>query len=118
MLRISLQRFAQHDKLQISSRGLLAFDGLEQRFEIAFAEALRAFALNDFKEERRSIFHRLCENLQQITFIIAIDENAQLFQCVQFFINVTHAVEQRVVVRRRHFQELEPALLQHRSQFR
>ena len=52
-------RFAQHDKLQIASRGLLAFDGFEQRFEIAFAEALRAFALNDFKKERRAIFHRL-----------------------------------------------------------
>ncbi len=49
-------RFAQHDKLQIASCRLLAFDGFEQRFEIAFAEALRAFALNDFKKERWSIF--------------------------------------------------------------
>ena len=49
-------RFAQHDKLQISSRRLLSFDGLEQRFEIAFPEALRAFALNDLEKERRAIF--------------------------------------------------------------
>ena len=70
-------RFAQHDKLQIASRGLLALDGFEQRFEIAFAEALRAFALNNLKEERRAIFHRLGENLEQITFVIAIDENAR-----------------------------------------
>ena len=70
-------RFAQHDKLQIASRRLLAFDGFEQRFEIAFAEALRAFALNDLEKECRAIFHRLGENLQQITFIIAIDENAE-----------------------------------------
>ena len=71
-------RFAQHDKLQISSRVLLALDGFEQRFEIAFAEALRAFALNDFEKECRAIFHRLGENLEQITFIIAIDEDAEL----------------------------------------
>ena len=92
-------------------RRLLAFDGFEQRFEIAFAEALRAFALNDFEKERRAILHRLRENLKKITFIIAIDENAQLFQCVQFFINVTDTIEQRVIIRRRHFQKLEPTLL-------
>src|SRR6266511_5075340 len=104
-------RFAQHDKLQISSRSLLALDGFEQRFEIAFAEALCAFALNNFKEERRAILYRLRENLEQITFIIAIDQDTELFQRIQFLVNMTHAVEQRVVVSRRYFQELEPTIL-------
>ena len=31
---------------------LIEFDGFEQGFEIAFAKALVAFALNDFEEER------------------------------------------------------------------
>ena len=50
---------------------------LEERFEIAFAETLRAFALDDFEKERRPIFHRLGEDLQQITFVVAIDQNAE-----------------------------------------
>ncbi len=69
-------RFAQHDKLQIPSGSLFAFDGFEQRLEITFAKTLCAFALNDLKKQRRSILDRFCEDLQQITFIIAIDENA------------------------------------------
>src|SRR6266540_6079472 len=62
--------------LQIPSRGLFALDGFEQRLEITFAKTLRTFALNDLKKQRRSILDRFCEDLQQITFIIAIDENA------------------------------------------
>src|SRR6266853_3926404 len=100
------------NKSQIASRRLLALDGFEERFEIAFAETLSAFALNDLEKERWAIFHRLCEDLQQITFIIAIDENTQLFQCVQFFVDVANTIEQRVIVSRRNSQELEPALLQ------
>ena len=79
--------------LQITSRFLFAFDGFEERFEIAFAKALRAFALNNFEKERGPIFYRLGKYLQQITFIITIDENAQPLQCIQFFINVTHAIQ-------------------------
>src|SRR5437016_11811634 len=86
------------NKSQIASRSLLALDGFEERFEIAFAETLRAFALNDLEKERRAVFHRLGENLEQITLVIAIDQNAQALQRVQFFINMAHAIEQRVVV--------------------
>src|SRR2546426_3679005 len=64
--------------LQIPSRGLFALDGFEQRFEITFAETLRALALNDLEKERWAIFHRLGEDLQQITFVIAIDQNPEL----------------------------------------
>src|SRR5262249_10799618 len=102
MLRISLQRFAQHDNSQIASRSLFALDGLEQRLEIAFAEALRPFALNDFEKERRTIFHRLGENLEQITFVIAINKNPESLQRVQFFVDVSHAIEQSVIVSRWH----------------
>ena len=72
-------RFAQHDKLQVPSCCLFAFDGFEERLEIAFAKALRAFALNNFEKERRPVFYRFGEYLKQITFIIAIDQDAQPF---------------------------------------
>ena len=48
--RSEMFRFAQHDKLQIPSRSLFPLDGFEQRLEIAFAETLRALALNDLEK--------------------------------------------------------------------
>src|SRR6266496_5642900 len=92
--------------LQIASRGLFALDGFEQRFEIALSKALRAFALNDLEKERRSILHRLREDLQQITFVIAINQNAQPPQSIQFFIDVANPIGERFVVSRRNLQEL------------
>src|SRR5947208_12248235 len=104
-------RFVQRDKSQITSRSLFALNGFEQRFEIAFSETLSAFALNNLEKECRAIFHRFGENLKQITFVIAIDQDAEALQCIQFFVDVPYAIEQRVVVRRRNSQELKPALL-------
>src|SRR5204862_8109063 len=98
--------------LEVSSLRLLAFDGFEQRFEIPIADALRAFALNDLEKERWAILYWLRENLEQITFIIAIHENPELLERIQLFVDVTDPIEQRLVISRRHFQELEPALLQ------
>src|SRR5438105_12870814 len=63
--------------LQISSCFLFALQCFKQRFEITFTEALRAFALDDFEKERRTVFHRLGEYLEQITFVVAIDQNAK-----------------------------------------
>src|SRR5437588_510326 len=47
--------------LQIASPLLLFFQRLKQGFEIAFAETLRSFALDNFEEQRRAIFHRLID---------------------------------------------------------
>jgi hypothetical protein len=62
--------------LQIASRFLFALDGFEECFEIAFAKALRAFALDNLEKERRPILHRFREDLQEITFVIPIHENS------------------------------------------
>ena len=70
-------RVAQHDKLQIASCGLFALDGFEECLEIAFAKALRALALNNFEKQRRPVFYGFCKNLQQITFVITIHQDAQ-----------------------------------------
>src|SRR6266568_188128 len=37
----------------------------------------RAIAMDDFEKERRPVLHRFGEYLEQITFVIAIDQNAQ-----------------------------------------
>src|SRR5581483_1849908 len=98
--------------LQITSQRLLALDGLEQRFEIAFAKTLRSLALNDFEEQRGAIFHRLGENLQQISFVIAIHQNAEPLERAEFLVDVTDAIQQRIVIGGRDVQELHSPCLQ------
>src|SRR5882757_6197681 len=93
-------------KLQIASPVLLFLERLEEGFEIAFAETLGAFALNDFKKERRPIFHRLGEDLQQITLVVAIDQNAESLQRLKVFIDVTDTSGQLIVIRGWNIQEL------------
>ena len=42
---------------QVAAQGLLALDGLEERLEVALAEAARTFALDDLEEDRRAVLH-------------------------------------------------------------
>jgi hypothetical protein len=85
-------------KLQIASPVLLFLERLEEGFEITFAETLGAFALNDFKKERRSILNRLREYLQQISLVVAIDQNAESLQRLLIFIDVADASGQLIVI--------------------
>src|SRR5882724_4897634 len=86
--------------LEIATQCLLALDRLEQRLEIPFAETTAAAALDDLIEERRTILHRLGENLQQVPLFVLIHQNAQL---ANFLLNVLRqdipdAIRQHVVV--------------------
>src|SRR6266446_6547808 len=63
--------------LQISSCFLFSLQCFKQRFEVTFAEALCALALDNFEKERRPVFHRLSEYLEQIPFVVAINQNAK-----------------------------------------
>lgn len=64
-------------RLQRTAAFLFALDGFEQGFEVAFTEGLRAFALNDFEKHGRPGLDRLGEDLQQIAFVVAIDQDAE-----------------------------------------
>src|SRR6266487_6492688 len=103
--------------LQIPSRSLFAFDGFEERLEIAFAKAFRALALNNFEKERGPVFYRFGKYLKQITFVIAIDQDAQSLQRVQLLIDVTYTIKQRVVIVGRYVQKFDAALLEVRYRF-
>ena len=59
---------------------MLAFDGFKQGFEVAFAEAAGAVALDQLGEERRAILHRLAEDLQQVAVVVAVGQDAELFE--------------------------------------
>jgi len=69
--------------------------------KFSFAETLRAFALNNLEEQRWPIFHRLGKYLEQIAFVIAVDQNPEPLQRPQVFVNVTDSLWKRVVIRRR-----------------
>src|SRR5438094_7069536 len=89
---------------QRSAAGLLAFDRLEQRLEVALAETARPVPLDDLEEQRRPIGHRLRENLQHVALIVAVDEDAQLGQLLEILLDRPDALRQRLVVRWRHAQ--------------
>src|SRR5438046_5432441 len=97
---------------KVSPPLLLLLDRLDERLEVPLPETLRAFALDDLVEQRRSVLHRLAEDLKQIAFVVAIDENAQPPQRLQVLVDLADAVEQRVVVRVRRVQELDSARLE------
>ena len=79
--------------LQVPPQRLLPFDGFEQRLEIAFAKTLRAFALDNFKKQRRAIFDRLGEQLQQVAFVVAVYQNFQFAQQAGATHLVVHLVD-------------------------
>src|ERR1700693_3913259 len=74
------ERVIDRHGLQVAAEILLAFQRFEQRLEVSGAEAFRALSLNDLVEERRTVLHRLRENLKQISLFVAIDEDAQVSQ--------------------------------------
>src|SRR6267378_4405879 len=96
--------------LEISPTLLLFLQCFKQRLEISFPETLRAFALDDFEEQRRSVLHRLRKYLEQITFVIAVDQKPEPLQRPQVFVNVTDSLGKRVVISGRNVQEFEAAL--------
>src|SRR3954464_946646 len=87
--------------LEYTTPHLVEFDALEQRSEIAFAEALIALALNDLEEDRPD--HRLREDLQQqlvrCTLVRGdVDQYAQALQLGQVLTVVRQALVDKVVV--------------------
>src|SRR5690606_13648470 len=96
------------------SPNLIQFDGFEKRLEVAFAEALVAFALNNFEEDRSD--HVLRENLQQQPLAllrIAVDQNAALAQLFDLLAVAGHARIDPFVVRIRRILELNALASQH-----
>src|SRR5581483_9998133 len=61
--RANARIVSRSNRLQRAAADLIELDRLEQRAEIAFAEALVALALDDLEEDRAD--HRLGEDLEQ-----------------------------------------------------
>src|SRR3954465_7303508 len=95
--------------LEIPPQLLLALDRLEERLEVALAEAARAVALDDLEEHRRAVADRLGEDLQHVALVIAVDEDAETPQVVEALLDLADPGRHLVVVGVRHRQELDPA---------
>src|ERR1051326_451088 len=98
--------------LQVPAQGLLALDRLEERLEIAVAEAPRAVAFDHLEEERRPVLRRLREDLQQVAVVVAIGEDAEPAKVRIVLVDLADAFGNVVVVRVRRHQEEQAAILQ------
>src|SRR5574340_683589 len=74
-------------RLQIAAQRLVALDSLEQRLEVALAEAPRAFPLDDLEKDRRTILHVLRENLEQVAIVVAVHQDAEVSQLADVLID-------------------------------
>src|SRR5688500_13505636 len=96
--------------LQVAPQLLLALDRLEQRLEVALAEAAGAVALDDLEEHRRAVADGLGEDLQHVALVVAVDEDAEPPQVLQRLLDLADARGHVVVVGLGHVEELDPAL--------
>src|ERR1022692_4355405 len=97
---------------QSASFRLFAFDRLEERPEVAFAEAPRAAApLDDLEKQRRAREYAFGEQLQQITVVafVAVHQDAEFLQLLLVFLDFAHApVELGIVISLGHIEEILP----------
>jgi predicted ATPase/DNA-binding CsgD family transcriptional regulator len=75
-----LPRGRAYPRLQVAAQLLLALDRLEQRPEVALAEAERAVPLDELEEHGRPVADRLGEDLQEVAVLVTVDEDAALAQ--------------------------------------
>src|SRR5882757_9439618 len=95
---------------QVPAAGLLALDGLEQRLEVALAEAQRTVPFDQLEEHGRAVLLRLGEDLQQVAVLVAVREDLELAQRVYRHPGVADPLAEGVVVRVRGLQELHTHL--------
>src|SRR5205085_721207 len=93
--------------LQVAASGLFQLDRLEERLEVADAEAARAAPLDDLEEQRGPILHRPRKRLQQIAVLVAVDEDAQLADHVEILADLADPFAQVGVVSVRHAEKAD-----------
>src|SRR4051794_3340388 len=97
---------------EVAAASLLALDGLEQGLEVAGAEPLGPFALDDLEEDGRPVGDRLGEDLQQVPVVVAVDEDAEPLQLVPRQVELGEPHPHVVVVAVRHGEEPDAPLPQ------
>src|SRR5215218_5992464 len=68
------------DVLEVAAPRLLDLDRLEQRLEVAHAEAARPVALDDLEEEGRAVLDRAREDLEEVALLVAVGLDPELLE--------------------------------------
>src|ERR1700735_5476738 len=92
---------------EVAPPGLLPLDCLEQRLEVALAEALRAVPLDQLEEHRRPVLHGLGEYLQQVAVLVPVRQDPELPQLIERNASLADPFAQRVVIAVRRGQEVD-----------
>src|SRR5688572_3952011 len=68
--------------------------------------------LDDLEEHRRAIFNGFGEDLQQISFFVAIYQDTQFGQLIDWLVDLAYTFLKHVIVGRGYAQELDPVIAQ------
>src|SRR4051812_48686908 len=93
--------------LQVASASLLDLDRLEERLEVADAEATGAVPFDDLEEERRAVLDRPGEDLEEVALLVPVGLDPQLLERIDRDADVADAVGELLVVGMGHPQELD-----------
>src|SRR5829696_2139306 len=97
---------------EVPPRRLLALDRLEERLEVARAEAGGTVTLDDLEEDRRAIAERLGEHLEEVALVVAVDEDPEALEVVKRLVDLADPLGDLVVVRVGRAQEPHAARLE------
>src|ERR671935_1470582 len=98
--------------LEVSAQRLFPLDRLEQRLEVAVAEAAGAVAFDHLEEHRRPVLRRLREDLQQVAVVVSIGEDPVPPQNGIVLVDFAHSGGHLFVIGIRRVEEDHPALFQ------
>ena len=94
---------------------MLSLNRHEEAFEVAYAEALVVFSLDELVEESGPILLRLCEDLEEVPVLVEVDQNAELFELFDVLFDaevvLLELLQEDVVVGGRGSQELKSSFL-------
>src|SRR3954454_5117304 len=93
--------------LEIAPASLLDLDRLEERLEVADAEATGAVPFDDLEEERRAVLDRPGEDLEEVALLVPVGLDPQLLERVDRDADVADAVGELLVVGMGHPEELD-----------
>ena len=100
--------------LEVSPLVLFELDALEERLEVAGAEAVVVVPLDYLDKDRGPVLQRLGEDLQQVAVVVVVDQDLELLQLVDVLLHLHfglgQAALQLVVVGVRDVEELGAAL--------
>src|SRR5438132_650904 len=87
-----------HALLEIAALRLFLFYRLEESFEIALSKRLATSPLYQFEEECRSVLERFGEDLEHVSLLILVDQNAEFLEVVYALADSSHSLRQFCVV--------------------